>query len=165
MNVCNQWICYTSQFHTACHQSSDSCNAGSWDTTCYFNSLESRATIYRVSVGHHMYVCKHTHTCIYLHCTQILCHSIKPATHYTQAHLNPPKYQTHVHTYTCTNTHTHTCTHNKYLRLVEISCLFPKRSSSGFPVHQSSCHRLPSRLLHRMIASGIYKGSHFVALH
>ena len=36
-------------------ESDDSCNAGSQDATCSFNSLESKATIKvdRVSVGHH----------------------------------------------------------------------------------------------------------------
>ena len=72
--------------------------------------------------------------------------------------LHPPTHQ-----HTCTHTYTHML--NKYLSPVYTSFLFLKSSSFGFPAHQSSCHRLPSRLSRRMIASGICAGSDSAVLH
>ena len=115
----------------------------------------------------HTHKCTHAHTlkhtCMYTHiytyniylhyCTQTLCMKQQ---HITHKHI-------YIHLYT-THTHTHAHIH-AYLSPVHTSFLFPKSSSSGFPAHQSSCHRLPSRLFRRMIASGIYVESDSAVLH
>ena len=110
----------------------------------------------------HAHTLKHTctYTYTYMHitytCTTVHKYLCIKQQHITHKHI-------YIHLYT-THTHTHAHIH-AYLSPVHTSFLFLKSSSSGFPARQSSCHRLPSRLSRRMIASGICAGSDSAVLH